>query len=75
MHGGKVFLRSNGNGIDFPKHVTASAASDEDIKSIEKYISCFCEQFGIDKQTIINSQFTKVEPDVKNPYKQMYVAN
>ena len=75
MHGGKVFLRSDAKGIDFPQNVTASAASEEDLGSIEKYIDEFCRQFDIDKETVMNSPFTKIEPDSKNPYKQMYVAN
>ena len=42
---------------------------------IDEYISKFCELFGYDSQTILNSKFTKIVPDSKNPYKQMYVTN
>ena len=75
MHGGKIFLRSDADGITFPKNVTASPADDRDLESIRPYLSFFCDHFGYDLDTIINSPFTKIEPDSKNPYKQMYVAN
>lgn len=75
MHGGKVYLRSDAEDIDFPKNVTVSPASEEDLGEIEKYIAEFCRQFGYDMKAILNSQFTRIIPDSKNPYKQMYVAN
>ncbi|MGN0988836.1 MAG: glutamate synthase [Eubacteriales bacterium] len=75
MHGGKIYLRSDARDIVFPKNVKASPMSCDDRADIEKYIAEFCEHFGYDIDTILNSPFTKVEPDSKNPYKQMYVAN
>ncbi|MGN0518010.1 MAG: glutamate synthase [Acutalibacteraceae bacterium] len=75
MHGGKMFLRSDCSGIRFPKNVTVSEATAEDMQEIDEYITEFCEQFGYDKEMILNSRFTKIVPDSKNPYKQMYVAN
>lgn len=75
MHGGKMFLRSTPEGITFPKQVTARAADKSDLKEIETYISKYCKLFGADKKAIMNSPFTVVTPDSKNPYKQLYVAN
>lgn len=75
MHGGKMFLRSDCSGIRFPKNVTVSEATAEDLQEIDEYITEFCEKFGYDKELILNSRFTKIVPDSKNPYKQMYVAN
>lgn len=75
MHGGAVYLRSDAEGIDFPGNVRTSEATDADMEKINGYLEKFCEQFGYDINTIKNSRFTKVEPDSKNPYKQMYVAN
>ena len=75
MHGGKMFLRSAPAGITFPKQVTARAADKNDLKEIEKYISQDCKLFGADKKTVMESPFTVVTPDSKNPYKQLYVAN
>lgn len=75
MHGGKVFLRGNTDNILFPKNVCLKTATSDDLKSIEKELIEFCGLFGYDAATILNSPFTIVTPDSKNPYKQMYVAN
>lgn len=75
MHGGKMFLRSECKNIVFPHNVVTSKADADDMAEIEEYISEFCEYFGFDKAEILNSYFTKIVPDSKNPYKQMYVAN
>lgn len=75
MHGGKMFLRSDCKGIDFPKQVKAKKATKDDLKEIEKYIKKYCKYFGYDEEEILNSEFTYISPDSKNPYRQMYVAN
>ena len=75
MHGGRMYLRSDCANIRFPKNVTASPATPGDLASIDRYISEFCSLFGIDKKEVLDSPFTKVAPDSKNPYEEMYVAN
>lgn len=75
MHGGKMILRSSCDGIKFPGQVHAAKATKEDLKEIEQYIKEFCGYFGYDENEILNSEFTVITPDSKNPYKQMYVAN
>ena len=75
MHGGKMFLRGNCDDIEFPSQVTARTATDADIEEIQNYISRYCELFGYNSEEILDSPFTVVTPDSKNPYKQMYVAN
>ncbi len=75
MHGGKLFLRSDCKSVDFPSQVNARKATKEDLKSIDKYISEYCKEFGLKKSDILSEEFTVVTPDSKNPYKQMYVAN
>ncbi|HHW45432.1 MAG TPA: glutamate synthase [Clostridiales bacterium] len=75
MHGGKMFLRSDCEGIKFPNQVTARPAGPDDMEEIKEYIAEYCELFGYDYDTVINSPFTVVTPDSKNPYKQMYVEN
>lgn len=75
MHGGKMYLRSECAGIKFPSQVHARPATEKDKKEIENYISEFCKEFGYDMNDIMESAFTVITPDSKNPYKQMYVAN
>ncbi|PWM71522.1 MAG: glutamate synthase [Bacillota bacterium] len=75
MHGGKMLLRSGCENLKFPKNVHAVRAGKEDMEEFCEYISEFCELFDCDRREILNSEFTLVTPDSKNPYKQMYVMN
>ena len=75
MHGGKMLLRSDCKGVSFPKNVHYKTANKEDIDGFYPYIEEFCARFGYDKDEVLNSEFTVVTPDSKNPYKQMYVQN
>ena len=75
MHGGKLFLRGKCDDIEFPSQVTARPAGSADLAEIQEYVAEFCKEFGCSSQEIMNSPFTVVTPDSKNPYKQMYVAN
>lgn len=75
MHGGVLYLRSDAQKIDFPSNVSATVATDEDIDTVKQYITKFCTLFGYNSEEILSATFTKVIPDSKNPYKQMYVAN
>lgn len=75
MHGGKMFLRSDCKGIKFPDQVTVRAADSKDLEEISEYLTEFCNLFGYDIDTVLDSPFTVVTPDSQNPYKQMYVTN
>ena len=75
MHGGKIYLRSSCDDIAFPGQVSANPATNEDMSVIKDILSEYCGYFGYDVNEILNSKFTVVTPDSKNPYKQMYVAN
>ncbi len=75
MHGGKMFLRTAPDSVDFTGRVNVNHASKEDLEEIKPYISTFCKEFDVDESEVLNAEFTVVTPDTKNPYKQMYVAN
>ena len=75
MHGGKLFLRGKCDDIEFPSQVTARPAGTDDLAEIQEYVAEFCKEFDCSSQEIMNSPFTVLTPDSKNPYKQMYVAN
>ena len=55
--------------------IRLSPAAFEDLQEIKEDIKEFCKYFGFDETDILNSDFTLITPDSKNPYKQMYVAN
>lgn len=75
MHGGKMYLRGRAEGVVFPTQVTVNPAGEQDMDEIREYLSEYCGLFGFDFQRIIQSPFTVVTPNSKNPYQQMYVAN
>ena len=75
MHGGKMILRSDCSDVVFPDQVTARPATDADKDEIRAYVSEYCALFGADEKELMNSPFTVVTPDGKNPYKRLYVPN
>ena len=75
MHGGKMFLRGTCSDIVFPKQVNVKKAGSQDLDEINQYNSEYCKLFHFDLDKILDSPFTVVTPDSKNPYKQMYVEN
>lgn len=75
MHGGKVFIRSGCDDIIFPRQVNHRAAQAQELEEIRPHIEKFCDLLGSDAEEIMDSSFTLITPDSKNPYKQMYVAN
>ena len=75
MHGGKMYLRSSCEDIQFPKQVHAHPADTNDLAEIRSYAEEYCRLFDRDIESVMDSPFTAVIPDTGNPYKQMYVAN
>ena len=75
MHGGRMYLRGDCEGIEFPGQVSAKPADRDDMEKLKRYVKEYCDVFGCDADEILASPFTVVTPDSKNPYKQMYVAN
>ena len=75
MHGGKLFLRSDCQGILFPDQVTARPAKAEDLREIAAYLQRYSEHFGCDLDLLMDSPYTVVTPDSRNPYTQMYIPN
>lgn len=75
MHGGRLYLRGTADGIVFPKNVCVNPAGPDDIEVLSRELSDYCAAFGLELDDILDSPFTVVTPDSKNPYKQMYVAN
>ncbi len=75
MHGGKMILRGDVSSVRFPRQTTSHLAKEEEILEIAPFVRQFCELFGYDAETMLQSPYTVVTPDSKNPYQQMYVAN
>ena len=75
MHGGKLYLRSDCKNLLLPKQVTAHPATAADMAEIECYLRTYCSLFPYRYAQIMQSPFTVITPDSKNPYQQMYVLN
>ena len=75
MHGGKLYLRSDGKDLLLPGGVTARPATAADLAEISEYLHTFCRLFGSSCEEMLRSDFTVITPDSQNPYKQMYVLN
>ena len=75
MHGGKMFLRGSCETIRFPGQVTSRPPTDDEMHELETYVNEYCAYFGGNAREILDSPFTVITPNSKNPYKQMYVTN
>ena len=75
MHGGKMVLRGSVEGIHFPHQTNARKATPEDLAELRPYLQTYCISFNYPLEELLNSEFTVIIPNSKNPYKQMYVAN
>ena len=75
MHGGKLILRGDAEGILFPAQVTVSRAEGADLDEIKGYLRRYADLFGADYEALSASPYTLVKPSSNDPYRQMYVAN
>lgn len=75
MHGGKIYLRGECSDVRFPDQVTSRKAEAGDLEELLPYVKKYCQLFGCREDEVMESGFTVVTPDSKNPYKRMYVAN
>ena len=75
LTGNYLLMRGDCRDIRFPGQVTAKIAAEDDRQEIRAYVAEYCALFSCDTETVMNSPFTVITPDSKNPYKQMYVAN
>jgi glutamate synthase domain-containing protein 3 len=75
MHGGRMYIRSACEGIVFPEQVNVRKVNGREIQGIREYVEEYCRIFGLDAGAILESEFTEITPDTRNPYRQMYVVN
>ena len=75
MHGGNIYIRTRKKPENLPAQVSVKAASEEDMRKIEPYISEFVSHFGMDINSLMQDKFYVLKPNAKNPYKQLYTAN
>jgi glutamate synthase domain-containing protein 3 len=75
MHGGKIFIRTNHELQGLPKQVTEDIATSEDMQEIKPLLDEFAEHFGVNADKLMKDRFYVLNPNAKNPYKQLYTSH
>ncbi len=75
MHGGRIYLRGDIEGLKLPKQVNCRKAGSEDMEVIRKYLEEFSKLFDVPYETITGKEFHVLTPNSHTPYKQLYVQN
>lgn len=74
MYGGKIYIRGENMPEGLSGRIRVSEASEDDMEIIRELVEKYCDFFGSSPEEILNAVFHKLEPDEKNPYRQIYVA-
>ena len=75
MHGGKIYLRMKENNVILPSQVTLRKATKEDMAEISGYLHEYADDFDLDGNYLLNSEYYVLSPDSANPYKRLYTSN
>jgi glutamate synthase domain-containing protein 3 len=75
MHGGVIYIRGSFDTQSLPAQVYCEPCNKEDMRVIDKYIDKYSKTFDVSKADILSKPFSKLLPNTKNPYKQLYVNN
>ena len=74
MHGGSIFIRTQGNLTGLPAQVTAEVADGEMLEEIRPYVSEFCMHFGMDADKLLKDRYYRLKANARNPYRQLYTT-
>lgn len=72
MHGGRILVRGNFDERDLGKEIAIRDLDDDDKKELLEHIDNYCEYFNNDKNKLDISDFVKLVPSSKRPYKNLY---
>ncbi len=72
MHGGIIYIRDEVEEYKVGLEVNISEADEEDRKEIEKLLSGYCEEFGLDLEQVMDAKFSKLIPVSSRPYGNLY---
>ncbi|MDQ2086190.1 hypothetical protein RBH29_07075 [Herbivorax sp. ANBcel31] len=72
MHGGVMYLRGSVKTWKLGKEVKLTEPDDEDLSIIKNYVKRFSKYFGINYNSIIKEEFTKLIAFNKRPYGNLY---
>ncbi|MCI8361442.1 MAG: glutamate synthase [Clostridiales bacterium] len=75
MHGGRIFLRTERLPPDLSDRLTCRRAGEGDMADIRPALERYAREFGVEMEEILAKPFYLIQPDSRNPYKQLYTAN
>jgi glutamate synthase domain-containing protein 3 len=78
IHGGSVYIRGKVDKSQLGVAADIKEFTEEDRKKIMPYIEEFCNEFNYDesiKNKLINSEYTKIAPISKRPFKKLYTPD
>lgn len=75
MHGGVIYVRSKFKPKNLPPQVLVEECDESDAETIEKYVRLYAERFDANADELLASEYYKLVPNAKNPYKQLYTNN
>lgn len=75
MHGGQIYLRTEALPNLLPKQVKAEKLEGVQDEEIQAILEDYANEYGLEKDVVLNHTFYRLTPDTDNPYKQMYTNN
>lgn len=72
MHGGVIYLRGCVQPHQLGKEVSQLDVDEDDMATIEKYVTKYAEYFDYDVDKILNERFMKLLPLSHRPYGRLY---
>jgi glutamate synthase domain-containing protein 3 len=77
MHGGEIFIRNaNESALNLSSRlVFRKVGGREELNELSRHVEIFANAFGFDFGEIMKGSFLRITPNMRNPYKQLYVNN
>ena len=72
MHGGEIYIRGEVEEYQLGKEVGIKEPTDKDIDKLRVYLSEYAENFDLDVEDILTSDFIKITPETHRPYGKIY---
>ncbi|HZD61061.1 MAG TPA: hypothetical protein VE439_11515 [Anaerolineae bacterium] len=72
MHGGVIYLRGRLDDYQLGKEVSQLELDDDDRAVVEKYVTEFAGDMGLDVKEILKKEFVKIKPVSHRPYGNLY---
>ncbi|GAB6035659.1 hypothetical protein JCM15519_02180 [Fundidesulfovibrio butyratiphilus] len=74
MHGGVIYVRGGVPVEQLGPNLKTEPTDEADMELIKANCAQFCEEFGVDLQTVLAEPFQRVKPFSHRPYGNLYVA-